>query len=138
MYAKHCRALVVAARAALVACGYVLAAEVTESPSGWTVVAHIGSQDLDRKDELLGFACEAIIEASNLSDALCVLGRKARPFTTIPMGFSARLGAMPRPQNACWRMMDQGHCKFGSSCHWQHPTVKKTLSVVVKAVDAGW
>jgi len=135
-YTNHCKALAGATRAALVTCGYVLAAEVTEGTLGWTVVAHIGAQDHQRRDELLGVTREAILAAARLSDPVCVLGGKACPFSATPMGFTARLGAMSRRQpGGCWNMLDQGCCKYGSRCRWQHPIAKKTLSVVVKVVD---
>jgi len=123
-------------KAVLAGTDCVQGVEATEGPLGWCVVAQVPSQDFHRKEQLLGLAKEALLQAAVESETVYVLGYRWRPFVATPLGFSAVLGGVRDPKQACWGLLKSGICRDGGCCRWEHPISKVTINVMVKLAEA--
>lgn len=127
------RAVVRAATFALAGAERIIGTDANEGPQGWVIVAHLLPEDYARQRErLLCLAKEALLQGARASQNIYVLGHRWRPFMATPLGFCARLAAVPEPKQACWGLLDKGVCTAGGKCHWEHPTYQTNISVMVK------
>jgi len=128
------RGVVQAAALALGSADSVLGVDVAEEGAkGWTIIAHLSPQELSRQREcVLGIAKEALLQGACASQNVYVLGHHWRPFMATPLGFCARLAAVPEPKKACWSLLDNGVCPAGGNCRWEHPPLQTNISIMVK------
>jgi hypothetical protein len=89
------------------------------------------AHDLQRREMVLTQVKEGIIAGASASQTVYVLGYKARPFKTSPVGFATQLVEVPSPNEACWGLLERGCCNFGPNCAWQHPQCQVTINVMV-------
>jgi len=124
--------VVAAAAAALAGSDYIKCAKTTEGPRGWSIVAKIAAEDAHRKEAALAAAREALLQAARQSSCVYVLGHRAQPFLSTPVGFASSLGAVADESKACWSMINQGFCRKGCACRWEHPACQTTVNVMVQ------
>lgn len=126
-------AMVVAAvSAAISGTGHVKSAKATEGPRGWSIIAKISAEDAEHKEAALNAARDALLRAAKDSGAVYVLGHKAEPFLSTPVGFAASLGTVADDGAACWNMINQGFCRRGTACRFEHPAHQTTVNVMVQ------
>mmetsp|Transcript_10799 Transcript_10799/g.27922 ORF Transcript_10799/g.27922 Transcript_10799/m.27922 type:complete len:328 (-) Transcript_10799:157-1140(-) len=126
-------AVVVAAMAAaLSGCEHVKSAKTTQGARGWSVVAKVAAEDSKHKESALEAAREALLQAARASGCVYVLGHRAEPFLSTPVGFAASLGMVADDSTACWSMINQGFCRRGCACRFQHPLHQTTINVMVQ------
>jgi len=110
----------------------VVSAEASRAARyGWSLFVRMRSDDLHRREVVLSQVKEGIIAGAAASQTVYVLGYKARPFATSPVGFAAQLVEVPSPNEACWGLLERGCCNFGPACAWQHPQCQVTVNVMV-------
>mmetsp|Transcript_90944 Transcript_90944/g.253053 ORF Transcript_90944/g.253053 Transcript_90944/m.253053 type:complete len:389 (+) Transcript_90944:96-1262(+) len=130
------RALQSVAKAAITSTGYAQRVEVLEGALGLSLIAHMREQELHGKEQLLGLAKEALLQAAAESASVYVLGYGWRPYVATPMGFCAVLAGVRDPAKACWGLLKSGTCRDGGCCRWEHPVCKITINVMIKLVEA--
>mmetsp|Transcript_114460 Transcript_114460/g.296542 ORF Transcript_114460/g.296542 Transcript_114460/m.296542 type:complete len:329 (+) Transcript_114460:161-1147(+) len=124
--------IVAAAAAALADCSHIKSAKTTEGPRGWSIVAKIAAEDAHHKEAALDVAREALLQAARHSNCVYVLGHRAQPFLSTPVGFASSIGAVADESKACWSMINQGFCRKGCACRWDHPACQTTVNVMVQ------
>jgi len=129
---KQLTVVVAAAAAALAGCSHIKCAKTTEGPRGWSIVAKIAAEDAHHKESALAAAREALLQAARQSSCVYVLGHRAQPFMSTPVGFASSLGAVADESKACWSMINQGFCRKGCACRWEHPACQTTVNVMVQ------
>lgn len=129
------RTVVGAARMALLSCAHVATVEAENSPAAWSIVVRIPPKDARFREAALTVAKQALLDAAERSQHVYVYGYRHRPFVVTPAGFTANLGYVPDDKAACWGLMEQGFCKFGPCCQWQHPELQTTVTVTVVLED---
>mmetsp|Transcript_55915 Transcript_55915/g.111099 ORF Transcript_55915/g.111099 Transcript_55915/m.111099 type:complete len:269 (-) Transcript_55915:255-1061(-) len=114
----------------------IVSAEASKATRyGWSLFVHMRSHDLHRREVVLTQVKEGIIAGAAASQTAYVLGYKARPFATSPVGFATQLVEVPSPDSACWGLLERGCCNFGPACAWQHPPCQVTVNVMVLVAD---
>lgn len=124
--------VVAAASAALGGCDFVKSCKTTEGPRGWSIVAQIKAEDAKCREEALANSKEALLKAARDSGCVHVLGHRAQPFVSTPVSFAASLGAVADESKTCWSMINQGFCRRGCACRWEHPTCQTNVNVMVQ------
>jgi len=110
----------------------VVSAEASRAARyGWSLFLRMRSHDLHRREVVLSQVKEGIIAGAAASQTVYVLGYKARPFATSPVGFATQLVEVSSPNEACWGLLERGCCNFGPACAWQHPQCQVTVNVMV-------
>lgn len=132
MFMAQLEVLVAAVQAALIESGCVNSVEVSRLPQGWSMTVLMRPERFHCKSWVLNRAKEALLQASNVSDSVYVLGYDSQPFAESPLGFAAVLAGMRDQANACWGMYSKGRCHRGINCHWEHPSGRWSLNVIVK------
>jgi len=118
----------------LEASGAVVSTEVIEGPAGWTVTAHVRPERLlEKREELLTLAKEALLQAADQLEGVYVLGYRTRPFTPLPNGFGATLASMSDPSRACWGTFSKGFCRNPETCRFQHPASRGAVNIALEA-----
>lgn len=131
-FARQIERLLMVARATLVTCAWIQSLEIkNEGVAGWSVVARLLPQDLQHKDDVLRLAKAALIQAASSAKKVCMLGCCAKPFAPMPLGFAALFAGVPDGQRACWTLLQNGFCNYGSRCRWEHPVYQRQVYVKV-------
>lgn len=128
--------VITATRIALLTCTHVMTVEIIEADAAYNIVVHIPPKDAWFKEAALTVAKQALLNETEKSQHVYVCGYRHRPFVMAPAGFIATLGCVPNENMACWGLIQQGFCKFGQRCQWQHPELQTTVTVTVVLDDA--
>lgn len=105
--------------------------ECRKECDGWIVVAHCDPSAFYHFERIQTVAKQALMDADEASECICVLGNKLQPFQPTPMGFFASLGSMNNPKKACWDVYSKGMCPRGSACLWEHPAMVEIVNLAV-------
>lgn len=110
--------------------------QVSEDPSGWTIVIRAKGCKADPlQHELVQTAAkEALFDAAACSKCVYLIGFcSPKPFEIRPYGFEAKLGVMKVAQAACWHIFKKGFCRHGADCSKQHPVYEVPVHVVIES-----
>lgn len=131
-----CEAFQAVALAALTALAATAQPELCKTCFGWQVIVKLAEHQMYLKDQLVSSAKAAILSASERSAGTYVMGYRVSPFMDSPLGFSALLAHMNRPEEACWDLLQWGSCYFEGSCRWRHPEHRATINIMVVPASA--
>lgn len=131
-FAGQMAVVIAAVAAALGGLRYVKSAKSTQGARGWSIVAQIRAEDAGCREAALDGAREALLRAARGSSCVHVLGHKAQPFMSTPVGFAAHLGVVENESKTCWNMINQGFCRRGCACRWEHPAKQTMVNVMVQ------
>lgn len=131
-FAEQIENILTVAQTTIITCAWIQSLEIKyEGVAGWSVVARLLPQDLQHKDDVLRLAKAALMQAAGSATKVCMLGCCAKPFATMPLGFAVRFAGVPDGQKACWNLLQNGLCNYGSRCRWEHPVYQRTVYVKV-------
>mmetsp|Transcript_51139 Transcript_51139/g.147577 ORF Transcript_51139/g.147577 Transcript_51139/m.147577 type:complete len:332 (-) Transcript_51139:133-1128(-) len=124
--------VIAAAAAALEGLSFIKSAKTTQGPRGSSIVAQVRKEDAGCREKALEAARDALLRAATGSTCVHILGAKAQPFMSTPVGFAAHIGAVADEGKACWSMINQGFCRRGCACRWEHPVSQTMVNVMVQ------
>jgi len=134
-YKKRFAEVVAWAKKAIKGIQHVASVQVSDSPSGWTVIIqpHGVAEEDGQTDSLIAKAKEALLDAATKSKCVYLMGYcTPNPFTMRPQGFEATLGAMENAKSACWHVFKKGFCRHGDACSKRHAACTMSVEVLVE------
>merc|ERR1719491_427474 len=84
------------------------------------------------RTQLFALAKRTLLQASERSKKVFVLGYAAEPFSPMPLGFGAALAEVEDPEAACWCSYSKGFCENPSTCCKEHPRCRVGIHVMLK------
>lgn len=135
LFACQLRGVAESATAAIAGSPWVVGAEALESACGWYVIVRMQPRNLAHKEEVFTLAKEALTIAAENSDSVYIMAFRATPFMPVPTGFVAKFCHVAEQRRACWHVLQQGFCRYGNFCAWEHPACQATISVNFVLID---
>lgn len=109
----------------------------TDSASCCNLIALISSEQMHITKKLVLAAKRAIMEimeSTGKRGVVRLLGMRRCPFIETHRGFTSTFGNPVTKRQTCQRIYDDGYCRFGQTCCYQHPSLTVSLNFVVALV----
>jgi len=101
-------------------------------PSGCTLTATIGLENVRFTAQLVTEAKKAIFRATWEEADVFLLGTRQRPFTLTSQGFVASLGSRSMSgRSPCPQVYNSGFCRYGEKCKFAHPAFTMPVHFLV-------
>lgn len=134
-FADHVARVVESASASLsLRAGGDVSVQAVQDRRGWSIIVRVPPwmEDAKSSETLLAWTKAAVLNATEQSACVYVMGYLTSPFRAKQNGFGAVLGLMSDEGKACWDVYERGYCHRGLGCRWQHPASVRRLYVVVR------
>jgi hypothetical protein len=136
MFAHQLEKVITITKGTLAACVWIQSLELQdEGKAGWSIVARMLPTDFPYKDHVLTLAKGALMHAAGSVTKVCIVGRHASPFVTMPLGVAALFAGVLDGQSTCWSLLQKGCCPYGDRCRWEHPVYRRKVYVKVMLPD---
>lgn len=135
IFSRHIKQVLTTVKSILVSCLWIESVDCVENNAGFSIVVTMPARHFNRKEDVIKLAKAALLQASEQSSGIYMMGYQAQPFLTMPMGFAALFADVLDEHRACWGMLQTGFCHYGNRCHWEHPSINTKVDVKIKLPD---